>query len=112
MSTSDGPYQTEAQARERRAVRDIYDAARASTRRGVMAEENHHMLQQTCAAAGVELGGYDRRILSCVASLKPQICAVTAGLITCSSRSSQLASAGQAEAGPNASPAADHPHRP
>jgi hypothetical protein len=82
MTTSDGPYQTEAQARKQPAVRAIYDAAHASTRRGVMAEGSHRLLEEACTAASVELGAYDRRILAWLAGWEPQTCAVIAGLIT------------------------------
>jgi hypothetical protein len=82
MTTSDGPYQTEAQAREQPAVRAIYDAAYADRRRGVMAEGSHRLLEEACSAASVELGAYDQHILAWLAGLEPQTCAVIAGLIT------------------------------
>jgi hypothetical protein len=86
MTTSDGPYQTEAQAREQPAVRAIYDAAHADRRRGVMAEGGHRLLEEACTAASVELGAYDRRILAWLAGWEPQTCAVIAGLITRAAR--------------------------
>jgi len=82
MTTSDGPYQTEAQARRQPAVRAIYDAAHASTRRGVMGEGSHRLLEEACTTASVELGAYDRRILAWLVGWEPQTCAVIAGLIT------------------------------
>jgi hypothetical protein len=89
MTTSDGPYQTEAQARERPAVRAIYDAVHADRRRGVMAEGSHRLLEQACTTANVELGAYDRRILAWLAGWEPQTCAVIAGLITRAARAQQ-----------------------
>jgi hypothetical protein len=82
MTTTDGPYQTEAQARQRPEVRAIYDAVQADRRRGVMAEGSHRLLEEACTAASVELGAYDRRILAWLAGWEPQTCAVIAGLIT------------------------------
>jgi hypothetical protein len=75
-----GPYETEAQARE--AVRAIYEAAHATSRRGVMAEGNHKLLEDACRVAGVQLGAYDHRILTWLAGWEPQTCAVVAGLIS------------------------------
>lgn len=76
-----GPYETEDDARLIRAVRVVYEAARASDRRGAMDELNHRMLDEACTAAGVELGAYDHRILLWLAVFEPQMCAVFAGLI-------------------------------
>jgi hypothetical protein len=77
-----GPYETERQARA--VVAHIYDAAHASSRRGVLAEENYLLLFRACEAAGIELGSpasYDRRILAWLAGFEPETCAVVAGLI-------------------------------
>jgi hypothetical protein len=77
-----GPYETEREVRELPAVRAIYEAARASHRRGVLSEGNHRMLCEALTAVGVELGGYDHRIVIWLAGWEPQTCAVVAGLIT------------------------------
>jgi hypothetical protein len=82
MTTPDGPYQTDTQARQRPEVRAIYDAAHEITRRGVLAEGNHRLLEQACTTARVELGAYDRRILAWLAGWEPEVCAVVAGLIS------------------------------
>ncbi|SRR6266851_8179249 len=77
-----GPYETEQQARA--TVAHIYDAAHASSRRGVLAEESYLMLFRACEAAGIELGSpasYDRRILAWLAGFEPETCGVFAGLI-------------------------------
>ncbi len=47
-----GPYETEAQARA--AVARVCDAARASSRRGVLTEGSHRLLCDALSAAGVE----------------------------------------------------------
>lgn len=75
-----GPYETEAQARA--AAAPVYQAARASGRRGVLAEGNHRLLCEALSAAGVELGAYDHAIIEWLAGWEPQACAVVAGLIT------------------------------
>jgi hypothetical protein len=77
-----GPFQTEREALDLPAVRAIYDAMRASHRRGVMREPSRQLLGEACAAAGVEVGAYDDRILVWLAGFRPQECAVIAGLIT------------------------------
>lgn len=76
-----GPFETEDDARLTPAVRAVYEAARASNRRGAMGELNHRMLDEACTAAGVELGAYDHRILLWLAVFEPQMCAVFAKLI-------------------------------
>jgi len=75
-----GPYETEAQARA--AAARVYAAAHASTRRGVMTEQNHRLLCEAIGATGTELGGYDHRIVQWMAGWEPQVCAVIAGIIT------------------------------
>lgn len=60
----------------------ICGAARASGRRGVMAEKIGELLTAALAGAGVETGAYDDRIIGWLAGLEPQIAAVIAGLIT------------------------------
>ena len=74
--------------------RRLHDAARASTSRGPMGEGCHRLPEEACAPpTGVELGGYDRRILSWLADWEPPTCAVVAGLITGASASAQRAPA-------------------
>lgn len=85
-----GPYETEAQARA--AVARVYDAARASSRRGVLTEGSHRLLCDALSAAGVEADAYDHRILLWLAGWSPEVCAVVAGLVG-------RASAGQASGG-------------
>jgi hypothetical protein len=77
-----GPYESGREARA--TVAHIYQAGHASTRRGVMAEENYLMLFRACEAAGIDLGSptsYDRRILAWLAGFEPETCAVVVGLI-------------------------------
>lgn len=76
-----GPFETEDDARTHPAVRAVYEASHASSRRGVMDEQNRRLLEEACAAAGVGLGAYDRRILGWLANYEPQTCMVIAGLI-------------------------------
>lgn len=77
-----GPFETERQAAGTPAVRAIYDASRASRRRGVMEERSHRLLCEMLTAAGVELGAYDHRIVMWLAGWEPQTCVVIAGVIT------------------------------
>jgi hypothetical protein len=70
-----GPYQTEREAAG--AVRAIHAAAPGIS----LAAGNHQMLTQACAAAQVQLGDWDRRILTWLAGWEPATCAVVAGLI-------------------------------
>lgn len=76
-----GPFETEHQAARLPAVRATYDAAHASTRRGVIAERNHRMLCEAITAAGVDLGAFDHRIVQWLAGWEPQTVAVIAGII-------------------------------
>jgi hypothetical protein len=77
-----GPVETERDALQLPQVQDIYDAARATRgRRSVMAECSHQMLCEALAAAGVELGAYDHRIVTWLAGYEPQAVAVIAGWI-------------------------------
>ena len=74
-----GPFEHESDARDTPAVRAAYDAAH--TRRGAMTEHNRQLLTGACAAAGVELGAYDDRILGWLAQWEPQMVMVVAGII-------------------------------
>src|SRR6266700_927094 len=67
-----GPYETEAEARAAAAC--VYAAAHASSRRGVMTEQNHRLLCEAIGAAGTELGTYDHRIILWLAGWEPQVC--------------------------------------
>ena len=77
-----GPFETEQQALDLPAVQAIYAAARASHRRGAMAEHSQRLLDEACTAAGATPGAYDHRILTWLAGWEPQTCAVVAALIT------------------------------
>lgn len=73
------PVETEAQARQLPAVRGVYAAFDSAPGVGRMAPHNLAMLTEACAAARVELGAYDTRILGWLAGWEPQTCAVIAG---------------------------------
>lgn len=70
-----GPFETEHEARA--AVEHILSSPAAAMRDG-----NHRLLEDSCRAAGVELGAWDQRILVWLASWEPSTVAVVAGLIT------------------------------
>jgi len=76
VTTSSQPIETERQAAD--AVRHI-TASTAGT--GVWTDGCHRLLEDTCRAAGVQLGAYDHRILLWLAEWEPSTCAVVAGLI-------------------------------
>ena len=76
-----GPIETEREALGLPAVRAIFDAADRDPRDAALRHHAHAMLISACVSAGVELGGYDRRILLWLAGFEPQACAVVAGLI-------------------------------
>jgi hypothetical protein len=78
---SPGPFETEGQVRELPAVRAVHDAFGTDLAVGGMAPHNERILRESCAAAGVALGGFDRRIVSWLAGWGPEMCAVIAGLI-------------------------------
>jgi hypothetical protein len=69
-----GPYQTERQAAG--AAGATQAAAGVSVTAG-----NYQMLTQACAAARIQLGHWDRRVLAWLAGWEPATCAVIAGLI-------------------------------
>ncbi len=77
-----GPFDSEREARELPAVQAVYEAFDADPGAGRMMPHNLGMLIEACAAAGVGLGTYDRRIVQWLAGWEPQTCAVIAGLIT------------------------------
>ncbi len=70
-----GPYQTEREAA------GAADAIGATAPGVSLAAGNHRMLTQACAAARVQLGDWDRRVLTWLAGWEPATCAVVAGLI-------------------------------
>ena len=81
-NTMTGPFETEAQARETPAVQAVWRAFDAAPGVGRMAPHNHRMLCESLAAAGVELGAYDHRIVAWLAGWEPATCAVVAGLVS------------------------------
>ena len=91
-----GPFETEGAARTHPAVRAVYEAMRATDRRGVMPDLGEAMMTGACERAGVTLGAYDARILRWLAGFEPQACAVIAGLIA---RAHAAGAAGQPDEG-------------
>src|SRR6266487_3274756 len=79
---SSGPFETERQVRELPAVQAAYEAFDADPGVGHMRPYNERMLLQSCAAAGVTLGSFDRRIVSWLAGWEAETCPVIAGLIS------------------------------
>jgi hypothetical protein len=73
-----GPYENDRQAAA--TVREAY-AAGPLAPRGTMARFNRDRLTAACAAAGVELGAYDRRIVEWLAGWEPETVAVVVGLV-------------------------------
>ena len=73
-----GPYEIDRRLRELPAVRAIYDAMRASYRRGVMDELGYRLLDEACEAASVKVGADDHRILIWLGGFEPEMCAVVA----------------------------------
>jgi hypothetical protein len=72
-----GPYETEREARSLPAVSTVRDLEPVSPQ----AHRNHRLLCEESAAAGIELGAYDHRVLTWLAGWEPQTCAAIAGLI-------------------------------
>jgi hypothetical protein len=81
MPADHGPFETEREASQTADVRAVYAAFDADPGAGKMAPHNRAMLASACEAAGVELGAYDARTLTWLASWEPVTCAVIAGLI-------------------------------
>jgi len=83
MTAANGPgsFETEGQVRELPAVRVVYEAFDADPGAGSMAPHSERMLRESCAAAGVVLGAFDRRVVSWLAGWGPETCAVIGGLI-------------------------------
>ena len=76
-----GPFDTEQQARQLPAVREVYQAFRADPGVGKMAPHNLRLLLDALAAAGVYVGAYDIQIAQWVAGWEPQTVAVIAGWV-------------------------------
>ena len=77
-----GPFGTEQQARETDAVQAVCEAFRADPGVGKMTPHNLAMLEQARAAAGADLGAFDRRVLVWLSGWEPETAVVIAGLIT------------------------------
>lgn len=77
-----GPFETEQQASAHPAVREVYEAFDRDPGPGKMAPYSERILTDACAAAGVNLGAHDQRIITWLAGWEPATCAVVAGLIT------------------------------
>jgi hypothetical protein len=73
-----GPFGTEAEARG--SLVHLLAGATLSEQVSIP-DRNHRVLGQALAAAGVELGAYDERILGWLAGFEPATVAVVAGLI-------------------------------
>jgi hypothetical protein len=86
-----GPFDSEREARELPAVREVYAAFRADPGLGKIGP-NHRMLLDALAAAGVDLGAYDHAIAGWLAGWEPQTVAVIAGWVQ------RAAEVGQADA--------------
>ena len=76
-----GPYETEQQVRQLPTVRAVYDAFDRDPGPGKMAPHNGRLLCEALSAAGVDLGAYDHRIVSWLATWEPQTVAVVAGWV-------------------------------
>jgi hypothetical protein len=94
-ASSVGPFETEREARESSAAQsasaqtglavdarpEVTRTAGAAAAQRAVKAPNLAMLTDACAAAGVELGAYDRCILAWLAGYEPAMCAVVAGVI-------------------------------
>ena len=81
-----GPFDTEQQARELPAVRQVYAAFDADPGAGKMAPHSLRMLLDALASAGVYVGRYDVRIAEWLSQWEPATVAVVAGWVTRASR--------------------------
>jgi hypothetical protein len=79
--SSPGPFETEADARNTPEVQAIYAEWRADPGQRTDAAAAR-MITEAADAVGIELGGFDRRIIAWVAGFEPTTVAVFAGLIT------------------------------
>jgi hypothetical protein len=73
------PYETIAEAAAD--AQHVYEASRRENERGTMGRINEGLLLAALAAAGVELGGYDRRIAGWLADWEPETVQVVLGWI-------------------------------
>jgi hypothetical protein len=78
---SDGPYETERDARESPAVRAVYLAYSTSPGGGTMHMLLRCLLASACTQAHVDVGAYDDAILGWLSRYEPATCQVIAGLI-------------------------------
>ena len=78
---SSGPFETEQQARQLPAVREVYRQFDHDPGVGKMAPHNLRMLLDALAAAGVYVGAYDIRIAEWLAGWEPQTVAVVCGWV-------------------------------
>jgi hypothetical protein len=79
-----GPFETEQDVLALPAVREILEALRQVThKRGVTGEQaNFQLLTDALAAAGVELGAYDQRVLGWLCGWEVTTVAVVAAWVT------------------------------
>ena len=92
-------YETERQVGDLPAVQAIYAAFRADPGPGKMAPHTHRLLCEALAAAGVELGAYDHKIVEWLAGWEPTTCAVIASLIGRAHEAGRTSGAGVAQPG-------------
>lgn len=78
--TFTGPFETRADVRP--ATHSAFEAARESSRRGVLGEQAHRILCEAISKAGVELGNYDHRQVQWLAGMEIESAAVFAAIIT------------------------------
>ena len=79
---SPGPFETEAEALQLPAVREVYRQFDAGPGPGRMAPHTMRMLLGALAAAGVYVGRYDLRIAEWLSQWEPATVAVVAGWVT------------------------------
>lgn len=82
MANEYGPFDTERQALATRAAAALRAAFDANPGVGAGDPERLRLLTGACAAAGVELGDYDLRLLRWVAGWEDATCVQIAGMIT------------------------------
>ena len=76
-----GPFSTEAEARQLPEVQGVYRKFGADPGQGRMAPHVMNMLTAACAAADVELGAFDKRVLQWLSGWEPETAAVVAALV-------------------------------
>ena len=85
-----GPFDSEQQARQLPAVRQVYAAFDADPGVGKMAGPNQRMLLDALAAAGVYVGRYDIQIAEWLSGWEPQTVAVIAGWVQRAGQAAQM----------------------